>query len=215
MLNDVPVLGTERLLLTIPGARAAEACVRFNRENERHLAPWNPPMTARDFDAGFWRETLDRHVANCRAGTRYSFCIFERGPGVDGPLLGWLNFSEVVRGVFLACYMGYSLAENAQSRGYMTEACRAGIDYIFKEVRLHRIMANYMPANARSAAVLRRLGFAIEGTAKDYLYLAGAWQDHVLTSLTNPDEAVCLPAIQQGHLRLHASPHTGSRRARG
>lgn len=34
---------------------------------------------------------------------------------------------------------------------------RAGIDFIFNHVRLHRIMANYMPANVRSAAVLARL----------------------------------------------------------
>lgn len=54
-------------------------------------------------------------------------------------------------------------------------------------------MANYMPANARSAAVLQRLGFTIEGTARDYLFLAGAWQDHVLTSLTNPRPVV--PAL--------------------
>lgn len=51
-------------------------------------------------------------------------------------------------------------------------------------------MANYMPANRRSAAVLDRLGFAIEGKAKAYLYLGGQWRDHVLTSLTNPASIV-------------------------
>lgn len=175
------MLVTERLILTIPGAQAAQARVQFNRENERHLAPWNPAMGPRDFDLGFWRETLDRQIAH------FAFSMFERETGAGGPLLGYVNFSEVVRGVFLACYMGYALAEKAQGRGYTTEACRAAIDYIFKEVRLHRVMANYMTANARSAAVLERLGFTIEGTAKSYLFLAGAWQDHVLTSLTNPE----------------------------
>lgn len=82
--------------------------------------------------------------------------------------------------------MGYALAESAQGHGYMTEAARAGIEFIFQEIRLHRIMANYMPHNVRSAAVLQRLGFTIEGTARNYLFLADAWQDHVLTSLTNP-----------------------------
>jgi ribosomal-protein-alanine N-acetyltransferase len=143
-------------------------------------------MTARDFDIGFWKETLDRQVENFRKGTRYSFLIFPKHRGLGGPLLGYLNFSEVVRGVFLACYMGYALAQRAQGKGYMTEACRAGIDYMFERAGLHRIMANYMPHNERSAAVLRRLGFVLEGTAKDYLFLAGRWQDHVLTSLTNP-----------------------------
>ena len=48
-------------------------------------------------------------------------------------------------------------------------------------------MANYVPRNTRSAAVLERLGFTIEGEAKDYLYINGVWEDHVLTSLTNQD----------------------------
>jgi ribosomal-protein-alanine N-acetyltransferase len=185
-IGEAPQLFTERLMLAIPGAEAADACVRFNRENEAHLAPWSAPMTPRDFDAGFWRETLERFKVQAVQGARYSFCIFERRLGLDGPLLGYLNFTEIVRGVFQACYMGYSLAERAQGKGYMTEAARAGIEFIFDEIGLHRIMANYMPSNARSAAVLRRLGFTIEGQARAYLYLAGAWQDHVLTSLTNP-----------------------------
>jgi ribosomal-protein-alanine N-acetyltransferase len=190
MDSDVPVLRTQRLILTIPGARAAEAHARFARENQAHLNPWGVARDERDFDARFWRETLDRQLEHFRNGTRYAFCLFDVSAGIDGPLLGYVNFTEIVRGVFQACYMGYALAESAQGRGYMTEACRAAIDYVFREVRLHRIMSNYMPNNARSAAVLRRLGFTIEGTAKAYLYLAGAWQDHVLTSLTNPDPIV-------------------------
>ncbi|HET9095089.1 MAG TPA: GNAT family N-acetyltransferase [Candidatus Baltobacteraceae bacterium] len=184
------MLRTERLVLTIPGARAADACARFNLANREHLAPWSPVMTARDFETSAWRETLEHLVGSARSGSKYAFCIFDRQSGLDGPLLGYLNFSEIVRGVFQACYMGYALAESAQGRGCMTEAARAGIDFIFNEVRLHRIMANYVPHNARSAAVLQRLGFTVEGTARDYLYLAGAWQDHVLTSLTNPSPIV-------------------------
>ncbi|MCA2465422.1 30S ribosomal protein S5 alanine N-acetyltransferase, partial [Vibrio alginolyticus] len=30
------------------------------------------------------------------------------------------------------------------------------------------------------------VGFSKEGYAKDYLLINGEWQDHVLTSLTNP-----------------------------
>ncbi|HEY9180559.1 MAG TPA: GNAT family N-acetyltransferase [Candidatus Baltobacteraceae bacterium] len=193
MRSAIPAFETERLLLTIPGRRAAEAYVHFNEENQRHLAPWNPPMTARHFDVCAQRELLDAQIDQFRSGTRYAFSIFERGTNPDGPLIGYVNFSEVVRGVFLACYMGYALAEHAQGRGYMTEACRAGIEFIFKEVRLHRIMANYMPHNARSATVLDRLGFVREGIAKAYLFLDGAWQDHILTSLTNPEPVVPSP----------------------
>lgn len=144
MDSEVPVLRTQRLVMTIPGARAAEACAQFARENQAHLAPWGPASDERDFDAGFWRETLDRQIEHFCNGTRYAFCLFGAVRGANGPLLGYVNFSEIVRGVFQACYMGYALAESAQGQGYMTEACGAAIDYIFHEVRLHRIMANYM-----------------------------------------------------------------------
>ena len=48
-------------------------------------------------------------------------------------------------------------------------------------------MANYMPINERSGRLLRSLGFQVEGYARDYLYVGGAWRDHVLTALTNPN----------------------------
>jgi len=59
-----------------------------------------------------------------------------------------------------------------------------------RQQRMHRIMANYMPHNARSGDLLARLGFQKEGYAKDYLLIDGRWQDHVLTSLTAPDWTV-------------------------
>ncbi len=186
LADEIPVLRSERLLLTIPGARAAEAYARFNRENERHLAPWTPEIQAHHRDPEWLAASLDGHVAQFREGRAYKFCVFAADEGADGTLLGLVNFSEVVRGVFLACYLGYALAERAQGAGLMTEACRTGIAYMFEQVGLHRIMAAYMPHNARSAAVLRRLGFAEEGRAASYLYLAGAWRDHVLTALVNP-----------------------------
>ena len=68
----------------------------------------------------------------------------------------------------------------------MHEVVTAGIDYLFGERGLHRIMAGYMPANLRSGALLERLGFEREGYAKDYLMINGRWEDHVLTALLNP-----------------------------
>jgi len=69
----------------------------------------------------------------------------------------------------------------------MAEALRALIAYAFGELGFHRIMANYIPTNERSGLLLRRLGFVVEGYARDYLEIDGAWRDHVLTSLTNPN----------------------------
>ena len=42
-----------------------------------------------------------------------------------------------------------------------------------------------MPSNKRSAQLLQKIGFIIEGYAKNYLLINGQWEDHILTSLTN------------------------------
>jgi ribosomal-protein-alanine N-acetyltransferase len=68
----------------------------------------------------------------------------------------------------------------------MTEALKPALRFMFMDMNLHRIGANYMPRNQRSGNLLRRLGFVVEGYARDYLLINGTWEDHILTSLTNP-----------------------------
>jgi ribosomal-protein-alanine N-acetyltransferase len=104
----------------------------------------------------------------------------------DGPILGQVSLRNVIRGAFQACHLGYSLDQQAVGKGLMFEALTTVITYAFDEMSLHRIMANYIPTNDRSGRLLRRLGFVVEGYARDYLFLAGKWQDHVLTSLVKP-----------------------------
>lgn len=67
----------------------------------------------------------------------------------------------------------------------MYEALSEAIRFVFDELELHRIQANHLPENTRSARLLKRLGFEIEGRARNYLLIAGEWRDHVLTSLAN------------------------------
>jgi len=69
----------------------------------------------------------------------------------------------------------------------MTEILQASIAYMFETVGLNRVMASYMPVNKASGRVLEKLGFEREGYARKYLKIAGNWEDHVLTSLINPN----------------------------
>ena len=100
-------------------------------------------------------------------------------------MIGKVNLTQVARGPFQACYLGYAIDQEEQGKGKMFEATKLAIDYALHELQLHRIMANYLPTNERSARLLRRLGFVVEGYARDYLYINGAWRDHILASLTN------------------------------
>src|SRR3546814_41098 len=90
--------------------------------------------------------------------------------------------------------MGYQIDAECEGRGLMTEALRLAIDFMFARFGLHRIMANYIPDNHRSGRVLERLGFEKEGYARNYLFIDGAWRDHVLTALINPHPAAPVPA---------------------
>jgi ribosomal-protein-alanine N-acetyltransferase len=119
------------------------------------------------------------------AGQSARFVFFRRGEE-DGPVVGNASFTEIVRGPLLGCFLGYKLDEKAQGQGLMFEGLTAAIAWAFDELGLHRISANYRPTNERSGRVLRRLGFVVEGYARDYLFIDGAWRDHILTSLTNP-----------------------------
>jgi ribosomal-protein-alanine N-acetyltransferase len=68
----------------------------------------------------------------------------------------------------------------------MREALQAVVAHAFDELRLHRLEANHLPENERSARLLARLGFARIGFAPNDLFIDGAWRDHVLNQLLNP-----------------------------
>ena len=83
----------------------------------------------------------------------------------------------------MACNVGYSIDAELQGRGLMQKALRQTLGYMFEDVVMNRVMANYMPRNISSSRVLKKLGFGIEGYARSYLKIAGKWEDHILTSL--------------------------------
>jgi ribosomal-protein-alanine N-acetyltransferase len=183
-MPDLPFIETERLLLTLPSTEAAPQMLRYFVENREHLSPWWPPMPANYYTDNYWRDRLAKARKEFEQGQSLQLVIFERDTP-SGRVVGICNFSGLIRGAFQACYLGYSIDARDEGRGLMREALTAAIEYAFTELRLHRIMANYLPTNERSGRLLRRLGFTVEGYARDYLLIAGQWRDHVLTSLTN------------------------------
>ncbi len=182
----LPELETERLLVALARPGMQGAMVGFLQRNHAdHLARWSPPADPAVFTEGFWRERLVASVEEFHMDRGVRFVLQERG-AATGEIIGTCNYTNIVRGAFHACHLGYQIAKACEGRGLMTEALRAANGFMFDAMRLHRIMANYRPENERSARVLQRLGFAREGLARDYLFIDGAWRDHVLTSLVNP-----------------------------
>ena len=54
-------------------------------------------------------------------------------------------------------------------------------------LRLRRIEAACLPENAVSVRLLEKLGFQREGYARQYLCIAGKWQDHLLFGILRGD----------------------------
>ena len=167
-------------MLRLPVVQDATAIAAYYRENGAHLQPWSPTWPEEIRSEAFWREQALQRRSDFVDGRGCAMFIFERQ---GGALVGNLSLSQIVGGPAQRCALGYGLAESAQGRGYMVEAVRAAVEFAFHDLHLHRVMASYMPHNRRSAQVLRRAGFVVEGYARDYLLVDGRWEDHLLAAI--------------------------------
>jgi ribosomal-protein-alanine N-acetyltransferase len=177
-------LETPRLILRLPQTKDIPEIIRYFRENEAHLAPFDPKRPDGFLSEAYWQTRIPKHHAEFQADQALRLYLFDKPANAE--VIGTLAFSQIFRGSFQACYLGYGIAERYQGHGLMFEGASAAIDYAFRELNIHRIMANHLLDNPRSAKLLQRLGFVREGLAKDYLRIDGEWRDHVLNSLTNP-----------------------------
>jgi [ribosomal protein S5]-alanine N-acetyltransferase len=179
-----PVLHTARALIRLPEESDATKLLQYRIENQAHLAPWEPLREPVYYTLDHCMTSIADGRENARLDRGYPLLVFDHG---ENAVLATLTFANIVRGAFQACHLGYGVAANLQGHGLMQEVLRAGINWAFDELDLHRVMANYLPRNERSARLLAQLGFEREGYAKRYLQIAGVWEDHILTALIRPD----------------------------
>jgi ribosomal-protein-alanine N-acetyltransferase len=184
MKPALPIIETERLILRLATKEDIPQILQYFTQNKEYLTPFYPRWQEEFFTAEYWWYQLQQNTAEFYSDLSCRLFIFTKSN--PETIIGVVNFSNFVRGVAHFCTVGYSLAEAEQGKGYMTEALGAAVNYAFTDLVLHRIMANYMPHNQRSGNLLKRLGFVVEGYARDYLLINGKWEDHILTSLTNP-----------------------------
>ena len=178
------MIETPRLVIRLAKVADVPEVIRYYSENREHLQPFSPTFTADFLAEATWRAQVSNRAQELDAGAGFRAFLFA---GANARrIVGNLNLTQVHRGAFQSCVLGYNLAADEQGKGYMTEAVRAAVAFAFETWGLHRVAANYMPRNTRSAAVLERCGFKVEGHAPAYLMIDGRWEDHVLTAITNP-----------------------------
>jgi len=136
------------------------ASVEFHRG--RAFAPTTPEQYA-------------RYLKACGQPNFLAFLVKRRE---DGAVVGAVELSQIVLGVFRSAYLGYYLGASYAGQGFMTEAIALTLNHAFTKVGLHRVEANIQPDNDASRAVVVRLGFTKEGYSRRYLKIGGRWRDH-------------------------------------
>ncbi len=148
MKSELPLITTERLLLRIAIPEDIPYILKYFTENKTYLTPFYPSWGEGFFTEEYWEYQIENTFLEFINDCSLRLFIYLKNRPIQ--IIGTVNFSNFIRGSAHFCYVGYGIAEAAQNRGYMTEALRASTDYIFSELNIHRIMANYMPHNRRS-----------------------------------------------------------------
>ncbi|GAB3599301.1 hypothetical protein GCM10027446_30960 [Angustibacter peucedani] len=128
--------------------------------------------------------------------SRRTFVVRALDPAGSHGLVGRVNVSNVVHGTFLSASMGYDAYDPYVGTGLFREGLSLVVDVAFRRLEdggmgLHRVEANVQPGNARSAGVLRSLGFRHEGETPRMLWLGGpdgsSWRDHERYAVTSEE----------------------------
>lgn len=184
---------TPRLLLRPLCEPDRSEYVRCQAVNREYFAPWVPAREPGVTDGQAFNEQLRRSAEGSARGTDVRLAGFLD----DGRLATLVNLSQIFLGPFQNAYIGWSVSVEAAGRGLATEAVSALLTLAFtplpEGVGLHRVQANIIPANIRSIRVAEKTGFRREGLARDYLKIAGAWQDHYMYAKLSTEHAGPIP----------------------
>ena len=96
----------------------------------------------------------------------------------SGKIVGVVNLTNIVLGLFRSGYLGYYVFAGFENQGFMHRGLRAVVRHAFAKLKLHRLEANIQPTNVASIALVKRCGFHQEGYSPRYLKIAGRWRDH-------------------------------------
>jgi len=180
-----PVIHGRDVYLRYPRMSDHAGWAAVRGESREFLSPWEPVWASDELSKGAYRRRIKRYQKETRADSAYAFFVFRKEGDV---LMGGCTLSNVRRGVTQCCALGYWIGERYARQGYMFDAVRALVPFVFATLGLHRIEAACLPSNEPSKNLLTKVGFRQEGLARRYLQINGEWRDHALFALL-ADEA--------------------------
>ena len=109
----------------------------------------------------------------------FQFAIIEKKTEI---LIGDLGIHFLEEGSEQA-EIGCTLNKTFQKAGYATEALQKVLDYLFLELKKHRVFASIDPDNLPSIGLVERLGFRKEAHFVESLLINGKWVDDLVFAI--------------------------------
>lgn len=163
-----------RINLKVLTPENSEEILNYYIRNKEHLKNFEPSREESFYTLEVQRNILMENYKQFLNGTSLNLGIYK-----ESTFIGKVQLSNIVYGVFRSAFVGYSIDESHQGKGYMKEALNLLLDYAFEEMELHRIEASTLVDNMKSQRVLKACGFKELGVNKEYLFINGAWRDHI------------------------------------
>jgi RimJ/RimL family protein N-acetyltransferase len=79
--------------------------------------------------------------------------------------------------------LGYFIVPSERGKGYVAEAIKIIVDYLFLSKEAVRIQAKADPENIASWKALEKVGFKREGVLRKTFYCRGKWRDDCMYSI--------------------------------
>lgn len=136
------VYETRRLKIKVLDKSSAELVIDYYLKNKAFLEEWESIKDEDFYTKQYQEEQLEKELLNVENNSSFRMWIFKKQD--DNRIIGSVGFSNIVRGAFQSCHLGYKLDQDEINKGYITEAIQKGIDIMFNEFKLHRIEANIM-----------------------------------------------------------------------
>ena len=130
-----------------------------------HIREWSNWLKDRDRKVEQTQEWIKKNQERYGAGDGYEIGIWYGG-AMAGQI-GYNYFNNEDR----RTEIGYWLGKEFQGKGLVTRGCRALIDNAFTNLSLNRVEIRCGTENLKSRSIPEKLGFKLEGIARESEYL--------------------------------------------
>lgn len=182
--SSAPVIEGNGVFLRVPRMGDFEEWSALRSTSRQFLMPWEPVWPEDDLTRSAFRRRIRRYERDLHEESGYAFLIYRKS---DRTMLGGATLTNLRRGAAQAGSLGYWMGESFAGKGYMSAAIAALVPFAHSMLRLRRIEAACLLTNASSMRLLEKMHFTREGVARQYLSIAGHWQDHLLYARLSTD----------------------------